>query len=218
MYWKRNAAAASSRAPRLSTSGSRLRLVYVDPLLAGAVQDDPAVPRRQIVERHVERHAGVRPTAPRASAATAAGSRPATPSSAPSASVSFGSRSSAAGFAPVCVPSPSQAGHQPSELLNEKLCGVERLEAAAALVAGEVLAVDAHRPARLGHVVVADGRRAARPCPATARSRRCRRSASGRRGRTTMRSITTSTACLRRRSIVGGLSSECVSPSMRTRT
>jgi len=45
---------------------------------------------------------------------------------APAASVSFGSRSSAAGFAPVCVPRPSQAVHQPSELLNEKLCGVSR--------------------------------------------------------------------------------------------
>ena len=55
---------------------------------------------------------------------TAAGSTSGHTSSAPSASVSFGSRSSAAGFAPVCVPRPSHAGHQPSELLNEKLCGV----------------------------------------------------------------------------------------------
>ena len=39
---------------------------------------------------------------------------------APWARVRFGSRSSAAGLAPVCTPKPSQAGHQPSELLNEK--------------------------------------------------------------------------------------------------
>ena len=31
---------------------------------------------------------------------------------------------SAAGLAPICTPRPSQVGHQPSGLLNEKLCGV----------------------------------------------------------------------------------------------
>ena len=43
---------------------------------------------------------------------------------APWPSVSFASLSKAVGFAPVWVPSPSQAEHQPSGLLNEKLCGV----------------------------------------------------------------------------------------------
>jgi predicted dehydrogenase len=33
-------------------------------------------------------------------------------------------RARAAGFAPICVPRPSHAGHQPSALLNEKLCGL----------------------------------------------------------------------------------------------
>jgi len=31
--------------------------------------------------------------------------------------------SKAAGFVPVCMPSPSHAGHQPKGLLKEKLCG-----------------------------------------------------------------------------------------------
>ena len=40
---------------------------------------------------------------------------------APWASESFGSLNNTAGFVPVCTPSPSQAGHQPSALLKEKL-------------------------------------------------------------------------------------------------
>ena len=44
--------------------------------------------------------------------------------SAPVRSVNSGSRTSTAGLAPFCVPSPSHTGHQPSGLLNEKWCGL----------------------------------------------------------------------------------------------
>ncbi len=42
---------------------------------------------------------------------------------APSASVRSGSRKTPPDWLPTCTPNPSQAGHQPNALLNEKLCG-----------------------------------------------------------------------------------------------
>ena len=136
----------------------------------------------------------------------------------PSASVSFGSRSSAAGFAPVCVPRPSHAGHQPSELLNEKLCGVSGSKLRPHLSQARCWLWTRPCQRGFGHVVVRDGRRAPRPCPARARSRRCRRCASGRpAARRCGRSPLRPRACGGGRSSAAS-SSECVSPSIRTRT
>ena len=61
------------------------------------------------------------------------------------------------GWRRAAMPSPSQTGHQPSGLLNEKWCGDSSLEAAAAAVAGAVLAVAVDRPARLVGLVADPG-------------------------------------------------------------
>ena len=177
---------------------------HVDPIFARAVKHDAPLLGAELIERHVERHAGVCRQAPRASSRTRSSWPWATGRRRPAASVSFGSRNSAAGLAPVCVPRPSHAGHQPSELLNEKLCGVSgsklrpQLSQAkcwlwisvrhfgsgtSSLGIGDVQHALAQRQ-RVFHRVGDRG---------------C-----GRRAARLMRSITTSTRCLRRRSICGG--------------
>ena len=100
---------------------------------------------------------------------------------APWASVSLGSRNSAAGLAPVCVPNPSQAGHQPSELLNEKLCGVSRSKLRPQLSQAKCWLWISVRHFDSSHVRIGDRPRASRPCPATRRSPPCRRSGCERR-------------------------------------
>ena len=114
---------------------------HVEPLFAGAVQDDPPLPGVELVERHVERHARVARAGRRASTA-----RPAWPTfgqraTAPSASVSFGSRSSAAGFAPICDAQPFARRAPAERAVEREVVRRERLEAAAAALAGQVLAV-----------------------------------------------------------------------------
>ena len=44
-------------------------------------------------------------------------------STAPARRLRLASGTRTAGLAPCCVPRPSQTGHQPSGLLNEKWCG-----------------------------------------------------------------------------------------------
>ena len=113
----------------------------------------PALLGAELLERHVERHAGVgrkrREHRGEQRAARRSGHKP----TAPSASVSFGSRSRAAGFAPVCVPKPFARRAPAERTVERKAVRRERLEAAAATVAGEMLAVNLGPPVRLGHVV-----------------------------------------------------------------
>ena len=136
---------------------------------------------------------------------------------APSAKVSFGSCSKAAGLVPVSVPRPSQSGHQPSELLNEKLCG-ER---------GSKL-----RPhwsqakcwlwtftGQLGSDTSSFGSAVCiTPRPSDSEFSTLSAIRDRASGRIVTRSTSTSTSCFRRRSILGRSSVEWVTPSIRIRT
>ena len=124
----------------------------VEPLLAGAVENQPAVRPPSS-----SKGTSIGMPVPRENASSirvkiglpALGQRP----TAPWASVSFGSRSRAAGFVPVCVPKPF-AGRAPAQgAVEREVVRRERLEAPPATVADEVLAVRFHWPARLRHVV-----------------------------------------------------------------
>ena len=122
---------------------------------------------------------------------------------APWASVSFGSRSKAAGLVPVCVPSPSQAGHQPSGLLKEKLCGESGSKLRPQRSQAKCWLWISTGHCGSGTSVAADRPRAARRGPAPGRSPRCRRSASGRRresspGRSPLRRVLPPPVDLRR--------------------
>ncbi len=179
----------------------------LEPLLAGAVHHQPAMLAAELLEGHVERHAGRAGEAFQHRRGTAGCRARATAPRRPSASVSFGSRSRAAGFVPVCTPSPSQAGHQPSGLLKEKWCGASGSKLRPHRSQAKCWLWICDRPARLGHVVAGDRPRASTPRPrarafSTLPAMRERAS-----GRTVTRSTTTSTRCFRRRSISGGLSS-----------
>ena len=108
---------------------------------------------------------------------------------------------------PVCVPSPSHAGHQPSALLKEKLCGEsgsklrpQRSQAKCWLCVSTGHCGSGTSSARIGHVQHAAAQRQGVSTLPAIRERAS--------GRTVTRSITTSTSCLRRRSIAGGWSTE----------
>ena len=98
---------------------------------------------------------------------------------APSASVSFGSRSKAAGLVPVCTPSPSQPGHQPSGLLKEKWCGPSGSKLRPQRWQAKCWLWISRRPERLGHALLGIDHATARRGPGPGRFPRCRRSASG---------------------------------------
>ena len=173
------------------------RAVHVEPLLARAVQDQPAVAARRV------RSNGTSSGNARARAQSAS-------------SIGANSRLSASGHRPTRplgerelriaqqrgrvragLRAQSFAGRAPAQRAVEReVVRRERLEAPAAAVAGEVLAVRS-RPATAARARRrADRPRAARRCPATGRFRRCRRCASGRRAGPSTRSITTSTVVL----------------------
>ena len=124
-------------------------------------------------------------------------------STAPSASVICMLRKRDAGLAPTSTPRPSHALHQPSGLLNEKWCGESGSKLRPHCAAHEVLAVDLHRPAVFGLLVVARWPGAARRGRGRGPFRCCRPARARPSLRIVMRSTITSTSCLRRRSTVG---------------
>ena len=156
----------ADRALRASASPLRsARGQHVDPLARPAVQIDPPLLAAKLLERHIDRHAGAAAQGRRASRRTAAFD-----ASGPQGHGALGQRQ----FRIVKQRRRIRAGlraqafarRAPAQrTVERKTVRRERLEAAPALVAGKMLAVNFDPPARLRHVVDADRRRAARRLP-----------------------------------------------------
>ena len=151
-----------------------------DPFFFGAEEDRAALARREVVVRHVDRHAGVRGEGRQHQL------RNGQAHIGPDQQRAFFERevrvAQQCGRVRADLRAETFARRAPAERAVEReIVRIERVEAAAAFFAGQVLAVNADGPARLGDVVVWDGRRGPRLCPGRVRFRCCRRCASGHR-------------------------------------
>ena len=148
LYWKRTSAGRSAAS---SSSGID---VQRNPRLAGAVQDGVLLGRRQLLERHVEREAGVaRERLGEAQERAALGQvRPGGHGAVAQRQLRVADEQGRVGALLHAQPF---AGRAPAErAVERKMVRIERLEAAAAVVAGEMLAEAVDPPVRLRLLVV----------------------------------------------------------------